>query len=358
MTEISGSSTLEDDAPIDGLDLGRLGMWMDQQGLSKGPILAARVLAGGTQNLLVAFRRGDQEYVLRRPFSLGATRGVPTAVREARILQSLDGTDVPHPRILGLCDDSEVLGTPFYLMSRVEGFNPTVELPQRYNQDPEWRYQLGMSIADTAGALAAVDYKKKGLADFGNPDGFLERQVARWRAQLDSYAKKYPGYDASGMPYVEEVSKWLNERCPRSQRAGLMHGDFHLANVMCSDEKPFVTAVIDWELATIGDPLMDLACMMATWPRPGRAVIGPINLPVLDGYPTKEEMLVRYSIQSGMDITPFRWYEVLACFKLGLIVEGTFARSTSAPVGDGIAKMLHESAIELLTRAYDLIEAA
>ena len=332
----------------DPVDLARLGAWMDDEGLPGGEIEDVELLGGGTQNILLRFTRGPEGYVLRHPPPHKRRNSDETMRREARVLAALAGTDVPHPRLIAACGDESVLGSAFYLMEPVDGANPTVGLPQGYLDAASWRHELGLAMADGAASVGAVDHEAVGLADLGRADGYLERQVSRWRAQLDSYAE-LPGYPGPDIPGVDDVGAWLDANRPTSWRPGLIHGDYHLANVLCSPHRPGLAAIVDWELTTIGDPLLDLGWLLATWPD-GE---GPTttNVDPWDGFPTADELVRRYGERSDRDLSAVAWYEVLACYKLGLILEGTLARAFAglAPVETGDA--LHASTVGLFRRA-------
>ena len=332
----------------DSIDLARLGGWMDEEGLPGGEIEGAELLGGGTQNILLRFTRGPGAYVLRHPPPHKRRNSDETMRREARVLAALAGTDVPHPRLIAACGDESVLGSAFYLMEPVDGANPTVGLPQGYLDAASWRHQLGLAMADGAASVGAVDHEAVGLADLGRAEGYLERQVARWRAQLDSYAE-LPGYPGPDIPGVDDVGAWLDANRPTSWRPGLIHGDYHLANVLCSPHRPGLAAIVDWELTTIGDPLLDLGWLLATWPD-GE---GPTttNVQPWDGFPTADELVRRYSERSDRDLSAVAWYEVLACYKLGLILEGTHARAFAGLAPRETGDALHASTVGLFRRA-------
>jgi aminoglycoside phosphotransferase (APT) family kinase protein len=204
---------------------------MDSIGLESGPVTAARAIGGGTQNIMMRFTRGTRDFVLRRgPAHLRRTSN-DNLRREIRLAVALRDTDVPHPRLIAACDDESVLdGSVFYLMEPVDGFNAGVELPRLHASDPQIRYQMGLAMVDALAILATVDHESVGLADFGRPQGFLERQVPRWLRELESYAQ-LENYRGHGLP-TERVASWLTEHQPAIGPVGIMHGDFHIANVM------------------------------------------------------------------------------------------------------------------------------
>jgi aminoglycoside phosphotransferase (APT) family kinase protein len=334
---------------IPGVDLDRLAGWMDDAGLPGGPIRAVERLGGGTQNVLVRFERGGRRYVLRRPPLHKREESDETMRREARVLAALAGSDVPHPALVAACGDTEVLGAAFYLMEPVEGANPTVALPDRYVADRGWRWQLGLAMADGAAAVGAVDHVAAGLTGLGRPEGYLERQVGRWWRQLESYAQ-LPGYAGSELSGVDRVASWLERNRPASWRPGLLHGDYHLANVLCSPTRPGLAAIVDWELTTVGDPLVDLGWLLATWPGPD-ADPRAVQVQPWDGFPGPADLVARYAERSDRDLSAVAWYEVLACYKLGIILEGTHARAAAGLAEPAVGDRLHAQSLALFAHA-------
>ena len=339
------------------VDLERLTDWMDGQGLEAGPLKNVVALTGGTQNILLKFERGDRTFVLRRPPHRPHMNGSETMRREARVLGALAGSDVPHPGLIAGCPEEDVLGAAFYLMEPVDGFNATVGLPPLHAGDASVRHEMGLAIADGAAALGRVDYLAVGLAGLGKPENYLERQVARWRGQLESYAE-YEGWAGPGdIPGVERVAKWLGDHCPRDFKPGIIHGDYHLANVMYRRDSGQLAAIVDWELTTIGDPLIDLGWLMATWPdADGVRTTGSVGIQPWEGFPTAPELIARYAEGSTRDLSAIGWYAVLACYKLGIILEGTNARAAAGKAPRETGDMLHASTIGLFRRALGWID--
>lgn len=327
---------------------------MDSCGLGGGAIRDAELIAGGTQNVLLRFVRGGRAYVLRRPPLHKRKNSDETMRREARVLAALAGSDVPHPALVAACGDTDVLGAAFYLMEAIEGFNPGTGLPEPFRSDRAMQRAMGLAMADAIAALARVDVAKAGLADLGRADGWLERQVPRWRRQLASYGE-LPGYAGPEIPALDEVAAWLEAHRPAHFEPGLIHGDFHFANVLFRHDAPRLAAVVDWELATIGDPLLDLGHLLATWPDPGAAS----SVAVLDapGLPTRTEVAARWSARSGRDASDLRWYHVLACYRLGIILEGSNARAAAGMAPREIGDRLHALTVALFAQAADLVSA-
>ena len=337
------------------MDLAAVQKWMDVQGLGAGEIENATPIGGGTQNVMVRFTRDGREYVLRRgPEHLrpGSNKVIS---REFEVLRALRGTDVPHAELIAACDDISVLGDAvFYLMEPIDGFNAGLELPDEAAGTPELRRELGFALVDALVSLGRVDYRQVGLADFGRPEGFLDRQVDRWLAELASH-QTLPGYPQVELPHVPDVADWLRERVPTAWTPGLMHGDFHACNVMFRREAPVVAAIVDWEMATIGDPLLDLGWLIATWNLDGAPEEFAGRLTRAGGLPTADELAERYASTSGRSLDQLSWYTVLACFKLGIILEGSHARARSDLAPVEIGDRLHSTAIALFERAHSIV---
>ncbi len=332
-------------------DLVPVAEWMQAEGLGQGEITDVRQLAGGTQNILVKFDYAGQSMVLRRPPAVPRPGNNETMMREARVLSALSGHDVPHPGVIASCADESVIGACFYLMEPISGFNPVNGLPELHASDANMRKAMGYAYVDGAAALGKVDYIEAGLSDFGRPENYLQRQVGRWRKQLEGYRslENWPG--PQSLPYVERIADYLQANCPASFVPGIIHGDYVIGNVMFCNDSPALAAIVDWELATIGDPLIDLAWIIATWRGSG----GP-DLPVLivepwDGFPRAEELIERYSRNSDRDLSNINWYIVLACYKLAIILEGTFARACAGKAPMETGRLLHDTTVKLFERA-------
>jgi len=213
--------------------------------------------------------------------------------------------------------------------------------------------------------LGAVDYIAVGLEGVGHPEGFLERQVPRWLSELDGYSK-HEGYPGPDIPGLDDVAQWLEANLPASTyRAGLSHGDYHFSNLMYRYDSADVAAIVDWEMTTVGDPLLDLGWLLATWPppaggdreQPGSFSVGG-NLAAAGGLPTADEVVARYAAHSDRDLSAVAWYEVLACFKLGIVLEGTHARACAGKAPKPIGDMLHASTLGLFAHAVRRIKEA
>lgn len=332
-----------------GVEPQRLAGWMDSQGLGHGELSHFELLGGGTQNLIVRFHRGDGRYVLRRPPLTPRPDSDRTMLREARVLQALAGSAVPHPRLIAACADPAVLGAAFYLMAPVAGFNPSGQpLPALHAGNPAWQRRMGHAMVDALLALGAIDAGQVGLADFGKPQDFLARQVPRWRAHLESYASM-PGWPGPhSLVGIDELGRRLDAARPQQFTPGLLHGDFHLANVMFDPASPELAAVIDWELATLGDPLLDLGWLVATWPDHSGRGTGTIQVSPWQGFPSADELVERYRAGSPRDLSRFNWYLALASYKLATLLEASHARACAGRAPREVGDKHHASALRLV----------
>lgn len=342
---------------VEGVDLERLTAWMDAQALGEGPLSDLKLLSGGTQNILLRFERSGRPYVLRRPPLHLRKNSNETMRREARVLSALRGRDVPHPELIAACPDEPVLGAAFYLMEPVEGFNPGAgPLPEPYASKPEWRWEIGMQMVGAIARLGALDYRAIGLEGLGKADGYLERQVGRWAAQLKSY-EDMAGWPGPGeIPGVDKVGAWLSANTPKTFEPGVIHGDFHIANVMFRHDRPELAALVDWELTTIGDPLIDLGWLMATWPIKGVKTPATVATTPWDGFAEIDDLIWRYGELSSRDLADIKWYGVLGCYKLGIILEGTHARACAGKAPKETGDLLHATTVGLFSRAFNWIE--
>lgn len=338
-------------------ELPTLATWMEGEGLGSGEIQDARLLTGGTQNILLRFTYAGRDFVLRRPPRVPRKGNNETMLREARVLSALKGSDVPHPGMIAACADESVMGSAFYLMEPIEGISANEKLPAPHNADPAIRRRMGFALVEGAAALGRVDHVKAGLEDFGKPENYLGRQVDRWQHQLDSYkaVEDWPGPD--GIPGVDRVADWLRSNLPPSFTPGILHGDYQFANVMYAPDSGELAAIIDWELCTIGDPLVDLGWVIATWRGSGGRDLPVLRVEPWDGFPTADELIEHYAKFTSRDMSHIEWYVILACYRLGIILEGTYARACAGKAPKQIGQLLHDTAVALFERAHARIDA-
>lgn len=337
------------------IDIASIERWLMEQGVFAGPgVTALRKLAGGTQNIVLRFSNGGRDYVLRHPPAKPRPNSNKLLEREIRLLTALAGSGVPHPAVIAACTDLSVVGGVFYVMEAVDGFNPTVTMPETAAASPGIRHRMGLEMIDGLVELAKVDPIAKGLADFGKLDGFLERQVSRWAGELQSY-EKFEGWEGpAALGDVAAVGQWLTDNLPPDMQPGIIHGDYHVGNCIFADNGD-LNAIVDWEMATLGDPLVDLGRLLVSWPDGGKAKPQTMRVAPLDGFPTPAEMIARYAQRSGRSLAHLPWFEVLACYKLGLILEGSYARAQAGLANMETGKRLHDSAVSLLNEARAII---
>jgi aminoglycoside phosphotransferase (APT) family kinase protein len=307
----------------------RLNEWIgDRLGGGGASLTVSRLGAeSGIANALFLLGRHDQRWVLRRPPEVKNDPSASNTGREWRILNALDGTAVPHPRPLLWCEDVEVIGAPFLIMERVEGFTPGFELPAAFT-DGKARRRLAMAYVDGIAALSEVDWHARGLADFGKPEGFLDRQVSRWLGQLERYRTRE-------LPELDFLSAWLEGHRPSMSRPTLIHGDYSPFNLMIAPDRPVrLAAIVDWDTGTIGDPLLDLGHLLARWPEPNEEPVLGEPAGGAREWPVRAALLDRYRERTGLNLDAISYYECLALFKLAVILEGTYARQRNAGVSD------------------------
>jgi aminoglycoside phosphotransferase (APT) family kinase protein len=325
----------------DGLDVDRLAAWLTSHGLlGRADDLVVERISGGNINIVARLRGGTGPMILRRPLEVAAN-GRNAIEREFRLLTALEGTDVPHASPLALCTDPDVLGAPFYIMAEVDGWSPAASrswpAPFRPQDAPEARRGLGLELVHGLAALAAVDWQERGLDGFGRPDGFHERQVERWTAHWDRFRfRDIPGLDVA--------AAWLrgNAPGPADWTPGIMHGDYSFLNVMFGHgPAPQLAAIVDWEMATIGDPLLDLAWLVRQWPDSGEDLQG--RYVDYTGLPTREEIIDHYRELTGRRIENYAYYEVLANFKVAIVLEGGYARYLNGQATTGKVAHFNEA---------------
>ncbi|MET9991937.1 phosphotransferase family protein [Streptomyces mutabilis] len=316
-----------------GLDLDRLRGLLDRErpGLVTGP-LSGRLIEGGRSNLTYAVSDGTARWVVRRPPLGHVLATAHDMKREHRVISALHPTDVPVPRPVLLCEDEDVLGSPFYVMEFVEG-TPYRTAEQLAPLGPERTRAAVLNLVDTLVGLHAVDPAEAGLGDFGRPDGFLDRQLRRWAKQLDASRNR----DLAG---IDELHATLGRELPHSPSPTVVHGDYRLDNVLIGGENDEIRAVLDWEMSTLGDPLTDLG-LLVMYSSPLGMPDSPVSTTAqAPGHPAPAELIERYAARSGRDVSAVAWYTAFAWFKLAVILEGIHYRYTlGQTVGRGFDRI-------------------
>lgn len=318
------------------------------------PLQVERI-RGGHSNETFSIRRGRDHWALRRP-----PRGplLPTAhdvEREYRVLRGLEQTNVPAPRPLLLCADAAIIGAPFYLMEWAPGVVIRATLPPAFGADVAARHGLGDEVIDRLADLHAVDWQAVGLADLGKPQGYLERQLRRWTGQLDA-SRNRP------LPDLDAVTAWLHAHLPESGAATLVHGDYRLDNLMFAPQPPArAVAILDWEMATLGDPLADVGYLLSFWREPGDPDFGALgdaawNISAQPGFPSRAELVERYAARTGRQMDHVAFYVALAIWKLAILLEGSYKRHLAGTTDDPFFASLGEGIPMLARRALAVCE--
>ncbi|HZE51402.1 MAG TPA: phosphotransferase family protein [Jatrophihabitantaceae bacterium] len=336
---------------LPGLDLGRVAAWMDRElpDVRTGE-LDADIIQGGKSNLTYRVTDGQHVWALRRP-PLGHV--LPTAhdmSREYRVISALDGSDVPVASAVGLCTDLDVLGAPFYLMSYVDGvvFDRADALAAL---DRDSARRLGEVLIDTLVALHHVDPDQVGLGDFGRPAGFLERQVGRWH-------KQWQASETRPLPELGKVVDALRARLPESAAPGVVHGDYRLTNVIYAADLTRIAAVVDWEMATLGDPLTDVGLLVVYHQLAEQQELTMPMMRPADGFLSADQLAARYAASSGRSVDELGWYVAFGYYKLAVIAEGIAARHLQGKtVGAGYERF-GSVVPALLTEALATLEAS
>lgn len=324
--------------------------FLDAEGLGTGPLSWQRI-GEGHSNLTYLLRRGGRSLVLRRGPRPPLPRSTHDMLRESRIQLLVRAAGIPVPHILAVCADESVLGVPFYVMDHLDGVVITDREPAGVHTQ-ELRRATAFAAVDALVALHDVDVTRGGLEAVGRPDGYLERQVALFSSLWNSTTRR-------AVPEIRSVASWLAANTPVSQRASVVHGDYRIGNLMFAHgTPPRVLAILDWEMATVGDPLADLGYFLATYAA-ADATPTPLELtPVTryDGYPTRQELADRYSSATGLDLSELRWYQALALWKAAVFCEAIYTRWLDGErPGDEFAPTLVTGVPDLVRQSAALI---
>jgi aminoglycoside phosphotransferase (APT) family kinase protein len=312
-----------------GETLGRLQTFLSDRRLCDGP-LRTRAIGDGHSNLTYLVTDGTHELVVRRPPPPPVPPGGHDVLREAKLIAAVHGTGVPVPEVLAVAQAGEVLDVPFYAMSYVSGIVATDETPEQL-RTPAGRRGVAEALIDTLAALHAVDWRARGLEGFGRPEGFNARHLRRMRGLVADADGKTPEAFAP-------CAEWLAANVPPEAGDAILHNDFRLGNMMLAADPPArILAVLDWELATIGDPLLDVGYFLASYPEPGEPRTPTQDLGAAStepGYPTRAELAERYAAAAGQDLSNLRWYTVMAMWKLAVLYEYAHRRGEDAYYAD------------------------
>jgi len=313
-----------------GIDEAGVTAWFQAEVPDARPPLRFERLPGGRSNLTYRVRdAAGGDFVLRRPPLHGVLQSAHDMAREHRIIAALAATEVPVPAALGLCEDPAVTGAPFYVMAYVDGAVPRDEATVVAELDEQARAAAADSLVDALVALHGVDPDAVGLGQLGRREGYLERQLRRWKRQLEQSRTRE-------LPVLDEVHRRLEAAVPAQVGpARVVHGDYRLDNVILSPAGR-VLAVLDWELCTLGDPLADVGLLLVYWAEPGDTALplgtAPTRLP---GFPPRAALTAAYAARSGRAVDQLDYYMAFGYWKLAVILEGVYARYTAGAYGEG-----------------------
>jgi aminoglycoside phosphotransferase (APT) family kinase protein len=324
-----------------------LAEFLDEHGLGEGEIEAIPI-GDGHSNVTYLIVRGDAEMVLRRPPRPPLPPSAHDVLREARLLRALQDTPARVPAVLAVCEDSDTIGSPFYVMEKIEGDVIVTSIPPALDTPAE-RRRISEELIDALVEIHAVDWRAAGLEGFGKPTGYLERQLRRFGGLWELNKTRE-------IASVERVGGWLAENMPESGPATIVHGDFRLGNtIFASDPPAHLAAVLDWEMATIGDPLADLGYLCMMWTESGdpqggmREALGGVTR--REGFPTREELIGSYEQRTGRSMQDLRWYTTLALWKSIVFMEGNYKRAVAGTTDDPYLKQFSEGVLELARQA-------
>jgi aminoglycoside phosphotransferase (APT) family kinase protein len=324
--------------------------FLDAHGLGEGAIEATPI-GEGHSNVTYLIERGDREVVLRRPPRPPLPPSAHDVLREARLLSALRDTPARVPDVLAVGEDPATIGAPFYVMERIEGDVIVTSLPPALDTPAE-RRGIGEQLIESLVEIHAVDWRAAGLEGFGKPTGYLERQLRRFLGLWELNKTRE-------IAAVESVGSWLAEHLPSSPAATIVHGDYRLGNTIFATEAPArLEAVLDWEMATIGDPLADLGYLCMMWTEAGdpqvglREALGRVTR--AEGFPTRAELIERYEQLSGRSMVDIRWYMTLALWKSIVFMEGNYKRAIAGTTDDPYLKQFGDGVLELARQAEEV----
>jgi aminoglycoside phosphotransferase (APT) family kinase protein len=294
--------------------LERLGQFLTERGLC-GPSVTAEAIGDGHSNLTFLVSDGSSQVVVRRPPPPPLPPGAHDVLREATLLTALASTNVAAPRMLATAAAGQLLDVPVLVMEFVDGVVITESTPAP-EEDQRLRKRIGESLVDTLAVLHAVDWREVGLGDFGKPEGYNSRQLRRMRSLVIA--------DGTVPKSFAPLDDWLHAHVPPESGTSIVHNDFRVGNMIVDITSGSVAAVLDWELATIGDPLADLGYLLTSYPAPGEPLVptSAMGTATLEpGYPKRTELLDRYADRTGADVSRVNWYATLAMYKLAALYE-------------------------------------
>jgi aminoglycoside phosphotransferase (APT) family kinase protein len=332
--------------------LDRVEAFLDAHGLGSGRLRARRIGVAGGSNFTFLLERDADRYVLRRPPRPPLPPSAHDVVREARLQLALAAQGIRVPAIVAVCDDTSLLGVPFYVMEHLDGWVISDELPPGLARDGAARRRLGLDLVDTLAEIHGADVTAPGLAAFARPGSYAERQVRR-------FSELWPLNATRELP-VPELGTRLAAAIPAPLPLAVVHGDYRLGNALVDDVSARVTAVLDWEMGAIGDPRADVGYLVATYSEPGGAAnaLGTSPVTATPGFPSRDELVTRYEERTGAPVARLAWFEALALWKAAVFCEAIYGRYRRGELGEapqaarfeeGVPRLV-EGAAEALAR--------
>jgi aminoglycoside phosphotransferase (APT) family kinase protein len=332
----------------------RLREYLDER-LGDSVDLVVEPMAGGGSCDVYALTRGADRWVLRQSPTHRSSATAHDVLREFRFLDAIKDEPVRIARPVLACDDASVFGAPFYVMARIDGVPVRSSIPAAWTDRPDDQPRALEELVDALAAIHAVEWDACGLGGFARDGPFLAHQIGRWLSQLESYGGRE-------LPAAASIGDWLADALPPDQVPALVHGDYKLDNVLFADTAPpDLLAVVDWEMASIGDPLVDLAWAMIFHPGPeGTMPLGVASAPAFDRsvLPSAATLVARYGERTGRDLSRMDWYDVFSRWKLAIVLEGSYAKFARGESQKPVHEFFGRQADALLASAAALVEAA
>jgi aminoglycoside phosphotransferase (APT) family kinase protein len=340
-----------DNTVLPGLETARVAAWIEGLELgARGPLRFLRVGNGMSNLTYLVIDTAGSRWVLRRPPVGPLLPSAHDVAREHRILSALQQTSVPTPAVCGFTTDPAVTEAPLMLMSFVDGV-VIDDVSVAEGLAPEVRARLGGALASTLARIHEVDLAATGLETLASHEPYAARQIRRWRRQWE-------GSRTRDLRAIDELADRLSAAIPEQQELTLVHGDYHLVNVIAAPNGSEVRAVLDWELCTLGDPLADVGALMAYWPRPGDVGAGPFVFSRLPGFPDREELASTYATETGRDLSALPFWYVLALWKIAVIGEGVRKRALDRGGVAGTGILATDFVPDLLAQAQHVADGA
>jgi aminoglycoside phosphotransferase (APT) family kinase protein len=329
-------------------DTTAFGRWLAGQ-TGQEAVLAFEPIPGGASCELFRMTRLGVRWIIRRAPKVAVASSAHNVLREARIIRALHGSALPVPAVLACSDDCGLLGAPFFIMEYIDGEVLRRELPRSYLDHPATQRAVGEELVDRLADLHAFDWKHSAIAELARPEGFLARQVERWMSQLSQYRTRE-------LPGIDEVAQWLEDHLPPGGDLVVMHGDYKLDNVIFSrSAPPRILGLLDFEMTTVGDPLIDLAWAMIFWPGEGNLIAFP-GVGVPGGFDAAfcqapQQLVQRYAQRTGRDMGHLQWYQAFSAWKLAIVLEGSYVKHLEGVSKNPSHRYLGFTIEQLLARA-------